>query len=55
MIVFKVALIILVAAPFIVGAFWLWYQMEEYVRHKNLQEASRDPSRKRKKNRRKRR
>lgn len=38
MIFFKIALIILVAAPVIALGFYLWFQIEEYVRKKNRQE-----------------
>jgi hypothetical protein len=36
--VFKIALIILVAAPVILIAFYLWFQIEEFARKKNRQE-----------------
>lgn len=47
MIFFKIALIILVAAPVVALAFYLWFQIEESVRKKNKQETSgNDPRRK---------
>ncbi len=38
MIFFKAALIVLVAAPVLLLAFYLWFQIEEYVRKKNRQD-----------------
>ena len=38
MIFFQIALIILMAAPVLALAFYLWFQIEEYVRKKNRQE-----------------
>ncbi len=52
MIAFKIMLIILVAAPVIGFAFFLWYQIEEYVRRRNKIETQNDPS-KRKRRRKK--
>ncbi len=40
---FKILLIILVAAPVIVFAFFLWLQLDKYVRHKNKQDEITDP------------
>jgi len=52
MIAFKIMLIILVAAPVIAFAVFLWYQIEEYVRRKNKIETQNDPTkRKRRKKR----
>jgi hypothetical protein len=44
MIVFKILLIILVALPVVALAVYLWYQMAEYVRKKNRQDALENPS-----------
>ena len=49
MIFFKIALIILISAPVIVLGFYLWFQIEEYVRKKNSQEAQTRSSGKRRK------
>ena len=42
-IAFKILLIILVAAPVVTFACFLWYQIEEYVRHRNLRVRQNDP------------
>jgi hypothetical protein len=44
MIVFKILLIILVSLPVLVLAYYLWYQVAEYVRQKNRQDALENPS-----------
>ena len=44
MIFFKILLIILVAAPVLALAFYLWLQVAEYVRRKNRQDALEKPS-----------
>lgn len=38
MIFFQIALILLVAAPVLALTFYLWFQIEEYVRKKNRQD-----------------
>ena len=43
-IAFKILLIILVAAPVVTFACFLWYQIEEYVRHRNMREKQKNPS-----------
>ncbi|MBQ6456268.1 MAG: hypothetical protein IJJ31_03990 [Mogibacterium sp.] len=40
---FQIALIILVSAPVVGFAVFLWYQIEEYVRHRNLRVRQNDP------------
>ena len=44
MIFFKILLIILVAAPVLVLAGYLWFQVAAYVRRKNRQDALENPS-----------
>ena len=43
MLPFEIALIILVSAPVVIFAVFLWYQLEEYVRHRNLRSGQRAP------------
>jgi hypothetical protein len=49
MIFFKIALIVLVAAPVLGIAYYLWYQVEEYVRKSNKSDNQNIPSAKRRK------
>lgn len=44
MIAFKVLLIILVSAPVLGLAYYLWFQVAAYVRQKNRQDALENPS-----------
>jgi hypothetical protein len=49
MIIFKIALIFLVAAPVLGIAYHLWYQVEEYARKNNkLDNQNMPPARRRK-------
>ena len=52
MIAFRIMLIILVAAPVIAFAVYLWYQIEEYVRHRNRIETQNDPVRRKRRRKR---